>query len=468
MERILPERHEPADAHLIREIVAQRVEELRSQPGMQSSLEVSWRDDSITLPVIKMPLNHLKLNPETHRIKAQRDYENDGNDAVRDAPWGGTAQAYLERLLAALPLDPSKVDPAFTKLEDNLREHGQKEPGIITPSGILINGNSRCAALRSIGEANMRVAVLPNDWNWDDLAEVELDLQMRQDYKRDYSYINFLLALEEAESTAGPDAAAKAFHVKRSTVDKQLWILALIKDVVERSKTPEGCLHLRDFETDQGKLEELHRAYYASLKNNPDGADVLRESRVLAILMNKSKTDLRLVTPEFFDTYLANKLDLQPTPVPQAAAINIPGLNVQAPLGAQKNVHLNDLVTEIARAKVRARASAPEHSEPAVERISNMNDHLEAAMNAAGREARLKKSKNAAIDRITGAADALDASVEEVAIAKSKNALDESALNDSLIQLAESLSRLSRSALRVVSSDDGEGLQWLSQFGNRQ
>ena len=95
---------------------------------------------------------------------------------------------------------------------------GRRIRGIITPSGVLVNGNTRRAALKELGRENIRVGVLPDDWTWDDVAAVELELQLRKDHRRDYWYINQLLAIDD-ESVRGLSVAeiSKKFRIQQKT-----------------------------------------------------------------------------------------------------------------------------------------------------------------------------------------------------------------------------------------------------------
>lgn len=97
------------------------------------------------------------------------------------------------------PADPSRTDPTFTELLESLREYDQTEPGLITRDGVLVNGNTRRAALLKMGgpQQPIRVAVLPESCDWEDIRDVELSLQLRKEHRRDYSYINRLLAIDE-------------------------------------------------------------------------------------------------------------------------------------------------------------------------------------------------------------------------------------------------------------------------------
>lgn len=455
----------PGNSEQVKELVATRIAAARGRQGIQASLEVLWRSVPESLPVISMPLDKLTYNPETHRIKAQRDFRASGDRAIKTAPWSDAAQDYLGELLAALPVDPSRIDPDFDKLREDLKTYGQKDPGIITPEGILINGNSRCAALRANGSTDMRVAVLPTDWTWVDIALLELDLQMRRDHRRDYSFINLMLALEESVNAAGTENAEKAFRLKRSTVERNLWILAVLRDLVERSQVEgsENSLNLRDFETDQGKLEELHRTYAKVYRSEPVAAERLKESRLLALLLTKSKTDLRLISDTFATDHLSKSLPADFVVNPALVVeVEIPGLGVSVTPPTELDDVTAQLVAKAAQARAKSKSANPNEREEAKSYIRELDGAVEKAINSAGREDRLKKRKTAAVEKMTAATDTLESTIADIVEAKSKNALDEEALNEALIILEEVLGRLGTTILRVADAS-GEGFQWLER-----
>lgn len=456
-------RHEPLSAKSTEDLVASRLDALHGEKGIKESVQVEWRGAPKSLPVISMPLSLLFYNPDTHRIRAQRDYNPAGNDAINDDPWGNEAQQYLDYLLSAAPNDPSKIDPAFEKLRDDLAAYGQKDAGIITPSGILINGNSRCAALREGNATQMRVAVLPTDWSWPDVSAVELELQMRKDYRRDYSFVNTLLALDEAIADVGSETAMKSFRMQRTTFNRSVWILQTMRDLVDRSTTLDGSsLNLRDFENDQGKLEELYRTYSSTAKSDPTAADLLRESRLVGLLLDKSKTDMRLVTDGFLSDHLEKGLvgtqfDLQPTDEGTA----IPGLGRGLPSESPSLQKVKALVDSIAKLKTEIASGDQATQSKARTQYAEINRTVEAALDAAGKSARLKKTQQAAIDKINDAADTLEQAVLEVGDAKSKHALDESALDEAVTNLRRSLDIFAGSISRLTTLPTASA-EWLS------
>lgn len=67
-------------------------------------------------------------------------------------------------------------------------------------------------------------------------------------------------------------------------------------------------LRLLDFEDAQESFREVHRAYAKESKADTQRAELLRENRLVAIVMNFSKTDVRLIEADFRDRYLEHRL----------------------------------------------------------------------------------------------------------------------------------------------------------------
>ncbi len=305
---------EPKNAADVKKVVEERLAASSGSPGTEETATVEWRGQLKHIPVISMPIDLLSYNPGTHRIRAQRSLDATKDRNLDSDPFGSAAQAYLHHLLMGDPADPSKVDPSFEALKEDLQQHGQSEPGIITRSGVLINGNTRRAALKELGQQHIRVGVLPPDAGHDDLLSIELSLQLRKDHKRDYSFMNFLLAVEERALSGRPPAEIqKDFRIKPTTYERARWILDFVREAIDRSRVdgPDGTdlsLRLIDFEEHQGKLEELYRAYTALKVKSPDEAEAMREQRLFAIVFNKSKTDLRLIESDFTRKYMKGVL----------------------------------------------------------------------------------------------------------------------------------------------------------------
>ncbi|MET8760302.1 transcriptional regulator [Lentzea sp. NPDC004782] len=419
--------------------------------------------------VIEAPLSSLYFNPATHRIRAQRTHD-PKRDAELDAdPYSAASQDYLKYLLQASPADPSRRDPEFDDLLKSLKEFGQNDPGLITHQGVLVNGNTRAAALRELGAQSMRVGVLPESFTWADVNSVELSLQLRKDHRRDYSYINRLLAMEEQASLGRTaEMIAKEFRIRTDTYHQERWILGVIYDQIERSRDPVRGTGLRliDFEQHQEKLKELHRAYHKEKAVDPDNADVLKEMRLAAISLGFAKTDVRLIEDgmKFREQYLDSRLPMEfGTAGSDDAPVSIPGLGISVAGTSSAVTAARELTDRILKAKAARGATgtlADGQSRAASETYDQLKDAFDLALETAGRNARLQKRKQMAPARLADASASIDQCVADLVQARSSRSLDEEAFDDAVLKLRDSLRKLAKQAGRGLQNP-GDGVTWL-------
>nr|WP_282695611.1 hypothetical protein [Streptomyces sp. CC208A] len=458
----------PPNAVEFSETVRKRLEDVKSAGGTRETVTVDWNGQALHCEVIECSISSVFYNPGTHRIRAQRSHDPVKDKALAADPWAGPSQEYLQFLLKADPADPNRRDADFDKLKESLEQFGQNDPGLITFNGILVNGNTRAAALRELGRQTMRVGVLPESFTWEDINAVELALQLRRDHRRDYSYINRLLAMEEQAGLGRtPDAIAKDFRVRTSTYHQERWILGTIREQIKRSASSGGAgLRLVDFEDHQEKLKELHRAYEKLASVDPDRADVLKELRMAAIVMGFAKTDVRHIDESFRDRYLSRVMPVGfAGPAGEQAAVVVPGLGGVTLPGSSSAVSaaraLNDKVLR-AKAIVVAPGAAASDQErkQAQEVVREAREAFDKAIDTAGRDARLKKRKQMAPARIADACADIDQSVVELVQARASRSLDEEALDEAVIKLRESLRKLAQQAARGTTTP-GDGVAWL-------
>lgn len=458
----------PPKADENRKLVEQRLKEIEDGSGVRETLTVEWRTQPLHVEVIDMPVEDLYYNPGTHRIQAQRSHDPDRDNLLDEAPWVPESQEYLDRLLQMLPEDPNKKDPAFGELMESLRNDRQKEPGLITRDGVLVNGNTRRAALKKLAVTNIRVGVLPESCTWDDINAVELSLQLRPDQRREYSYINRLLAMDEQHALGRPIAdVAKEFRIRPATCEQDLWVLTCLRDLIERSGDRGARLRLLDFERHQEKLREVYRRYARESPVSRDNAELLKETRLAAIVLEFSKTDVRLIEPDFRERYLDKRLpeELKTAAEAPAAGVNIPGLNrtmkSAAPKVAQAKA-LTDLILE-AKAVTTAKGDPlSERSRVAIARFSAAQEAFEAALEPAGKDARVRKRKQAAQDRITDACQDIEQCITDLTLARASGSLDEEAFDEAVLTLRETLTKLAVATQRSIKAP-GDGVSWLRE-----
>lgn len=455
----------PPKGEEIKKVIDQRLKTAMTEDG--AKVTVDWRGESRHLYVISVPVNMLYFNPDTHRIRAQRALDPTRDKAIEEDPWGSVAQEYLHDLLRQRPSNPDQTDPDYSALMDELDDVGQREPGIVSPHGILVDGNTRAAALIDLGQQNIRVGVLPEDTSRQDINAVELSLQLRKDRRRDYSYINRLIAIDEELGRGRSESdVAKDFNIKLLTLQRDRWVYALILDAIERSKTVDGAaLRLIDFEQHQEKLRELHRDYSNLAAIDSDAANRLMQSRLAMVLLDYPKTSLRLAEADFHTRYLETRLpeDLKPE-VSAPKEVSIPGIpGAVLPGPGSDSAAAEALTNQLLRAKAvvtDGKGSTPEDVAKASGVMRKARQTFDVAVKLAGQNAELVKRQTAVPERITDAADYVAQCATEFAEAKAKRALDDEAFDDALIVLRESLESLARQAGRTFPAP-GEGVAWL-------
>ncbi|MEU7183046.1 MULTISPECIES: hypothetical protein [Streptomyces] len=457
----------PPRAAEFSELIKKRLEEVKNAGGTRETVTVDWNGQSLHVEVVDLPLNALYFNPSTHRIRAQRSHDSARDEKLDSDPWGSESQGYLKYLLQAEPANPSRRDTDFDKLKESLEQFGQNDPGLITHQGILVNGNTRAAALRESGAQSMRVGILPESFTWADINAVELSLQLRKDHRRDYSYINRLLAMEEQASLGRtPEAIAREFRIRTATYHQERWILSTIRDLIERSRSGGGVsLRLVDLEDDQEKLKELHRAYEKLVAADPDQAEVLKETRMAAIVLGFAKTDVRHIEEGFRKTYLDGVLPPGlSTAGAEEAAVTVPGLGVSAPGASSAVSAARALSDHILRAKAMSGTTFSEITEDekrgAQGVVDEVKDAFDKAIDSAGRDARVRKRKQLAPARLADACANIDQCVVDLVQARASRSLDEEEFDEAVVKLRASIRKLAQQAGRG-NPNPGDGVSWL-------
>jgi len=113
-----------------------------------------------------------------------------------------------------------EIDPNQSKiLQQDLLLYGQKQPGIITHDGSIINGNRRRASLDELVESGksefkyIEVGRLPPNVSHQDLWKIEAGIQLSKNIQLDYGPINELLKFKEGiDSGLTPIEVAKSLY----------------------------------------------------------------------------------------------------------------------------------------------------------------------------------------------------------------------------------------------------------------
>ncbi len=463
----------PPNSEEISEIVKARLD----ADTLGETVTVEWRGGRNTLPAIIVPIGLPYYNPATRRIRAQKDVDPQRAAILESDPFCDEAQAYLEDLLKWDPATPGKIDNAFTKLQEDLG-HGQNEPGLMTRDGVLINGNTRRAALRAIGgREHILVGILPPDTSSDDIDTIELSLQLRRTHKRDYSFVNELIAIRE-QVDKGTDEATilKVFRMKKERLQRSLWLLEFIDDAVERSRVTgaeeiEVAIRRFDFERDQGQLQELYTRWHKLDKADPNQAALLREAWLAGIVLDLAKTDLRNVQSDFTAKYYVAERGTQNLPAPEVDDVPaIPGMpDLKLEGKSPELLQARAITTQLLQAKALAVAATPEKplSPDAATVLDESKKAYTKATKRAGADESLRKKSLTPAGRLLDASDLIDDSTSALAESISVSVVDVEALDSALESVQDALNRLASLVSRFESNEAASsGIAWILANAN--
>ena len=204
--------------------ITQRIEYIRKRNEAAKKNEErrtysikNWRGsrEPLFLPIVEIDTDYLMYRLENSRTEIQqltflREHPMLQPNFFSD-PESEQAQIAQESILTKLNNKSGK------EFLDDLKTRGQEDPGIITYDGYLINGNRRTAALKSLGERYIKCVVLPEDTSPRDIYELEQELQIAEDFREDYHWINELKNIRKGLED-------KRFEYSESEIAKRLRI----------------------------------------------------------------------------------------------------------------------------------------------------------------------------------------------------------------------------------------------------
>ena len=305
---------------------------------------IPWRGGVQRMPVITIGLDSVVFNHRSHRIRSQLESEPNIAAAVQAEPDGETAQNGIRQLLRATR--------GYEPLKENLRAERQREPGIVTASGQLINANTRAAALEELGEQYIDVAVLPTDATVGEIDDLEFDLQVAEDFKQDYSFTNELLSVDDLVNEHDRSEREVANRLRWITsesdravrdgiqrVRQSVRTLALIRAIQQASG---GKVPLTDFDDAAQTLQEFDKDYETLRTKDPTAADRMKQARILGLLVELGYERQRAVNAGWVETYLTEALEENELlselviPLAEADLVDAPGEEEEALEGLEE------------------------------------------------------------------------------------------------------------------------------------
>lgn len=270
-----------------------RVDFLRARINStdRKGLLSAWPRDGRELPVVEVEVAWVKFSTLNHRTRAEQLSQmirTGQQNLFTEDPMGHTAQAAQYKILSS--------QSGFQELREDLKNRRQREHAVITADGVLINGNRRAAALRSLfEEANnldcryIRCLVLPADATPAELILLETELQVAKDFKQDYSWVNRALLIEELYNSNARSFEKVAAMMHRAVKDirEDFEKIQQVNQLVEMAKGE--WLHI-DFEANESAFDEL--AQYIRTKTESE-KEAVRTVYFLGTLAGVNYRELR-------------------------------------------------------------------------------------------------------------------------------------------------------------------------------
>lgn len=287
--------------------------------GGGTAEELRWKGGKLVLPVATVDLDVVLLSPHSHRIKAQlQSLPQSEQDLVAADPYGPQAQSLIAHLL--------RETPGFERIKNALANDGQLYAGVLTTGGVLVNANTRAVALRDLREQYIKVVVLPADAGPKEITELELQLQMEQEVKQDYSFTSQLLFIEDLINSGnyttlevGRALRPSLTTSKRDTkaavdlVEGELRLLGLIREIVSASG---GALNFLYFDDQRQALIEIDQDYQRLKSTKPEEASRVRDAQLAAMIAGVDYRRLREIDSNLLDNYVVPALSESSTLAP--------------------------------------------------------------------------------------------------------------------------------------------------------
>jgi hypothetical protein len=283
----------------------------RQASSSRKELLAAWPRSEKELPVVEIEVDWVRFSTLNHRTKAEQLQEiakSKQADLFSADPLGPEAQEAQYRILAS--------QEGFTKLKDDLKERRQQEPAVITAEGVLINGNRRAAALRSLFKDDdhrqsryIRCLVLPDDATADERVDLEAELQIARDFKEEYSWINEAMLIEELYDREGKDfnRVARKMHRETSEVAGLYNKLQQLHQLVALSKG--AFLHI-DFKENETAFEELAKHIRSK---SAEEAESVRSTYYLGTLAGVQYRELRHLRRDDAAVLVRREIEGDPT-----------------------------------------------------------------------------------------------------------------------------------------------------------
>jgi hypothetical protein len=202
-----------------------------SSVGSYTSYEV-YEGAPTHLPIVRLPLNVPIYRVANGRTQTQQlayiEEKRLAEDYFSNGQENETVQQVQHEILRKFAREGSE---SITPIIEELERTKQTEPLLITPAGVVVNGNRRLAAMRELyterpadfpSFAHVECAVLPA-LSEEQVEDVEIRLQMRPETKLPYGWIDEALKIQkQMNANRKEDEIARLMRKRAGDIRKAL------------------------------------------------------------------------------------------------------------------------------------------------------------------------------------------------------------------------------------------------------
>lgn len=429
-----------------------RVDYIKNRGGMGQIHLAAWPRMAKELNQVELEVTWVLFSTLNHRTRAEQRamISRKGEpDLFTADPLGPRAQDAQYEIL--------RKQEGFEDLKLDLKARKQREPAIVTADGILINGNRRAAALRSLleddvnpGAFYVRCLVLPEDATKRELVDLETELQIARDFKEDYGWINEAFLIEELYERENKDFTRVANRMHREVLDvrtkyeklQQVHQLVALSGGVRQhlefndneSAFDELAKHIRNKQQPEQEsvrsvyfLGTLAKVKYRKLRDlrRPDAAELVRteiegDPALKQLLEMAEAAETSDAESDILDDVLGSTASSGPL---------TPLLSMLAGKSPEESIEFEDGVTV---------------------QVQDILDSLRSSINAAAEEAveekRDQTAVNAPITRVDSAILEFQRALQALPKARAFSAFDEDAMSERVTQLKTLVDSYTRDA----------------------
>lgn len=211
----------------IRKIVKTATEDQSNKSYYQIK---NWRGKPLYRKIVQIDSEYLMFRIENSRTEIQQLTYIRRNSLQKNFfndPESALVQQAQEQILTDMVKGKGK------DLLEDLKMRKQEDACIITYDGYLVNGNRRTAGLKYLGERYIDCVVLPEDASPKDIYLLEQQLQISQDFREDYHWINELRNIRKGKEDSRLELTEKELAVNLRLELKDLRIKIRTLDLVD-------------------------------------------------------------------------------------------------------------------------------------------------------------------------------------------------------------------------------------------